>query len=697
MKKTKYIITGCLLILSLASCKKWLDVNTDPDNPNNQSVPVQNKLPWIENYWKEPAGVTNMRTSCIAGVIYAIAANQNTLSTTWQATNGNSTTPYQAFFVGVSSNITDLYNAAQKKGAYHYMAAADVFHAIGYMEMLDLYGEMPYTQAGTGIPSPVPDDGKTIFNGCMSRLNEAIALFSKPQESGAPALSAGDILNNGDVSKWLKLCWGLKARYMLKLSKKAEFNADSVLYCLSKGPQSNADNTVEQNFNNSNTTDYLEGDPISANGNYDFAGYGTNQRITEYYYNLLTNLRGAGVVDPRMPKIVPASMANVQLNPNTGKVGSFTWLRSIGVNSYNTIDRNPAPLGFPNRLVKGGANSIGTVSYTSGPNNTSVPVSVVYPFTTSTAMADKPNFVASLIQAGKVPKSGSNVNDFADSGNYVRVTYRAGSIYLPSTNYIQAGDTVYVNLRSNSQATIIAGTNQPSNDVTWYPTAAAYNAGVVGSTGSFQIRPISDMELLMYHEMCFIKAEVYLRKGDAANAYAAYRAGIQAHLDYMQSKLSQWKGSFDKTSSGIPNPDMNPMDQTAINTYLASNAVAQGPGGLTMSDIMLQKYIAMGVSIENWNDMRRFNFSAGNVGSFGVVYPGYQRGPLFTGQAQLTGGTPTDPRYWIRRWALPPTYEIQYNYINTTALNPHAPDPNIWSMPVWWDCATDDEYYGYLK
>jgi len=31
------------------------------------------------------------------------------------------------------------------------------------------------------------------------------------------------------------------------------------------------------------------------------------------------------------------------------------------------------------------------------------------------------------------------------------------------------------------------------------------------------------------------------------------------------------------------------MDQTAINTYLASNAVAQGSGTLTMSDIMLQK------------------------------------------------------------------------------------------------------------
>lgn len=688
MKSSKYIILGFILIVGLGSCKKWLSVNTDPDNPNNQSVPIQNKLTWIENYWKEPAGVTNMRTSCISGVIYAIAASQNTLSTTWQATNANSTTPYQAFFVGVSSNITDLYNKAKSQGAYHYMAAADVFHALGYMEMLDLYGEMPYTQGGTGIPSPVPDDGKTIFNGCMAHLNEAISLFSKAQEAGNSPLSAGDILNNGDVSKWIKMCWGLKARYMLKLSKKTDlYNADSILYCLSKGPQSNADNVVQQNFNNNANTDFLEGDPISANGNYDFAGYGSNQRITEYYYNLLTNLRGAGVVDPRMPKIVPASMANVQLV--NGKVSTYTWLRSIGVNSYNTTDKNPAPLGEPNRLVKGGAASIATVTYASAPTN------VIYPFTSSTAMADHPAFVASLIAAGKVPKIGSNPNDFADSGNYVRVTYKPGSIYIASTNYIQAGDTVYVNLRSNSLAT--TGVAQPANDVTFYPTLASYTSGVVASTGSFQIRPVSDMELMMYHEMCFIKAEVYMRKSDAANAYTAYRAGIQAHLDYMQSKLNQWKGSYDKTSSGIANPDMNPMDQTAINTYLASNAVAQGAGGLTMSDIMLQKWIAMGVSIENWNDMRRFNFSAGNVGSFGVVYPGYQRGPLFTGQAQLTGGSPTDPGYWIRRFALPPTYEIQYNFIHTTALNAHATDPNIWSLPVWWDCATDDEYFKSLK
>jgi len=276
------------------------------------------------------------------------------------------------------------------------------------------------------------------------------------------------------------------------------------------------------------------------------------------------------------------------------------------------------------------------------------------------------------------------------SGNNVTVTYPTGSIFINSTNYVYAGDTVYVNLRSSAIATSGIPA-QGQNDVNWYPSVAAYTAGAVASTGSYQVRPVSDQEILTYHEMNFIKAEVYLRKGDPGNASIAYRAAIQAHLDMMQAKLTSWAGTY-----GLTNPDMTPMNSAAISAYMSSPALAPA-GGVTMADIMMQKYLAMGCSIENWNDMRRFNFSAGNVGGFGVVYPGYQRGPLFSGQSQLTGTAPTDVRYWMRRWALPPTYEINYNSINTLALNPHATDPNIWSMPVWWDCATDDEYNGYLK
>ena len=181
------------------------------------------------------------------------------------------------------------------------------------------------------------------------------------------------------------------------------------------------------------------------------------------------------------------------------------------------------------------------------------------------------------------------------------------------------------------------------------------------------------------------------RKGDKAGALAAYKQGIQAHIDMMQEDLIKWE------ALGYNNPDMWPMDAAQISAYMSSAAVCQDASELTMSDIMLQKFVAMGCSIENWNDMRRFNFSAGNIENFGVVYPGYDRGPLFKGQSQITGTNPTDPTYWIRRWRLPGTLELAYNKAEALKVNPRALDTNIWCVPIWWDCASDDEYYNYLK
>jgi len=153
MKNYKYIILLCVLVSGMASCKKWLAVNADPDNPNNSTVLVQNRLPWIQHFYQYSSGVANFRTATAAGVYYSNSAAANALSTTWTATTGN-TTPYQTWFVEVASNLNDMYTSAQKQGAYSYMAAADVFHALGFMQMLDIYGEIPYTQAISGMPIP---------------------------------------------------------------------------------------------------------------------------------------------------------------------------------------------------------------------------------------------------------------------------------------------------------------------------------------------------------------------------------------------------------------------------------------------------------------------------------------------------------------------------------------------------------------
>jgi hypothetical protein len=661
MNKLKYIfILVCTLILSATSCTDWLDVNTDPDNPNKENTSIANRLPWIEHFQAYSAGVTNFRTACTAGVYYSNSATPASLAVTWACAPAATTTPYQSWFVKVGPNLKDMYEQAEKEGAYYYMAAANVYHALGFMQFLDLYGEIPYAEALGDFVSPAYDDGKTIFNGCIDKLDAAIELFGKPQASGATPLSTGDILNNGDAGKWLKLCYGLKARYLLKLSKKAEFNPQAILDCLEKAPQSNADNTTLLCFNkSSDVTDPFLGDPIMTNGNWDYTAYGSNQRISQYYYDMLTNMRGSEVTDPRMTKIVPAAMCNIKLDAG-GKVQSYNWLRSKGVDF----------MGASTRLVAGGAISIQAATFADKE------VDVTY---TIDKEADRIVFITALAD-----------KEYTVEGNKVTVTYPKGSAYINSTNYLYAGDTIYVNLRQNS--TLTGNASVGEMDMNWYfQSAPAMSAGAIGSTGSYQTRPNSDQEILTYHEMCFIKAEVLFRQGKTGDALQAYKNGIQAHLDLMQAKLTDWK------SAGFQNPDMWPMDAAEISAYLGSAAVCQSVGELTMTDIMLQKYLAMGCSIENWNDMRRFNFSAGNIGSFGVVYPGYDRGPLFVGQAQITGTSKTDPTYWQRRWRLPATLELAYNAANARAINVHAEDNYIWCLPVWWDCATDDEYYDYIK
>lgn len=84
--------------------------------------------------------------------------------------------------------------------------------------------------------------------------------------------------------------------------------------------------------------DYWMGDPLMTNPDWNYVAYGSNQRISKYYKDLLVNMRGSGVEDPRMTKIVPAVMSSIKLDAS-GKVASFNWLRSEGVDSYGAATR----------------------------------------------------------------------------------------------------------------------------------------------------------------------------------------------------------------------------------------------------------------------------------------------------------------------------------------------------------------------
>ncbi|MDD4500734.1 MAG: SusD/RagB family nutrient-binding outer membrane lipoprotein [Bacteroidales bacterium] len=647
MKKILYIALSLLLSFGMTACNDWLDVNVDPDNPNNSSATVESRLPWIQHYYMYAWGSACMRGVTIGGLMTQTGTTStNGYLSAWNPNQNATTTSYQNWFIGAACNIDDMIAAAEKIGAYHYIGAAHAIHAMGYMLMTDLYGEMPYSEILGSNPTPVYDNGETIFNGCMARLDKAIEYFNMPQEEGATSLAAGDSWNGGDVQKWLKLCYGLKARWLNKLSKKsALYDPQAVLDALAKAPQSNNDNTIMKHSNaGDQDTNFTVGDPYQTSVIWDCAAWGATQRYTKWYLDLHTNLRGAGVVDPRMSKVFPARMSNIKLN-DAGNIVSYKWTRDVGVDvMYGT------------RRIYGALTSA-----------TVATANVAKSYTITNA-ADKDIILAFFDEEGF---------PYTIAGDKVSVTYPKGCMYINTNDYKQVMDLKYVNMRALAQSQT---GGRAENDMYFYPSASS---NAVAGTGSFWTRPDSDSDILTYYEMCFIKAEAYMRQGNTAGAYTAYIDGIKASFARMQTKLQDW------AATGTVNPDQQPMNQADINAYMTSGAVAQNAAQLTMSDIMLQKTIAMGVNVETWNDMRRFNYGAGNIGSFGQVYKNYVRPAEFTATNKIPGTDPSQENYWFRRYSQC-SHETNYNKTQVEASNPlaltFATGP-IWSDPVWWDKA----------
>lgn len=352
MKYLKSILLSgvCLLGLSLTSCDKWLDVNEDPENPTSDTAPYQSRLAHIEFYTNSATQFAAWRSSMSMGdwTRYYGGGTYWNMSY-WYPASGVVTTPYQWWFCGAACNVDDMYTKAMAAEAWHYAGVAKIINAYGFMLMTDIYGEMPYTQACGDIALPEYDNGKTIYLGCLNDIDEGLELLAKTQSTGLPALSVGDSWNNGDVNKWIKLGNLLKARYLVKLSKKqagsykdGKYDADAILAALANGPQSNADNTiVNHTDDNSSTHDNLGWDePVDYSPLYSVCGMNAGYMVTKMLYDNLTNFGGYGVEDPRADRIIPWAYSAKSDDTPAEIKWNGNWRRSLGVDMVSSACPN---------------------------------------------------------------------------------------------------------------------------------------------------------------------------------------------------------------------------------------------------------------------------------------------------------------------------------------------------------------------
>jgi hypothetical protein len=152
-------------------------------------------------------------------------------------------------------------------------------------------------------------------------------------------------------------------------------------------------------------------------------------------------------------------------------------------------------------------------------------------------------------------------------------------------------------IKPNRGASGLVTADQPQSF--WGQAFSSAAAPVSDATCRYIFKNGAPFPVLTASENKFMLAEAYLRKGDRSSARTSYADGISLNIDHLNTDYS----------AGVPVPRLiSPAIKAA---YLANPVVVPTAATLSLSHIMLQKYIALyGFGMmETWVDMRRFHYT----------------------------------------------------------------------------------------
>lgn len=166
----------------------------------------------------------------------------------------------------------------------------------------------------------------------------------------------------------------------------------------------------------------------------------------------------------------------------------------------------------------------------------------------------------------------------------------------------------YRGIRPNGGASGLPVADQPANF--WGSVFTSTAAPTSDADCRYIFKNGSPFPIITASEIKFMIAEAQYRKGNKAAALAAYTDGIRLNFDMLINDY------------GSAVPSARAITITDRDNYLANPTVVPAANDLTLSHIMLQKYIALyghGIQ-ETWTDMRRFHYTDIESGQTTPVY-----------------------------------------------------------------------------
>ncbi len=306
----KKITTTLIILLGLivSSCDYDLDINTSP-NASQEASP-ELRLPYILTECMDFYGSHGTRTAALCqqiGYVYSPSARYYQLEN-WQFTNNADAWVWQCWYGYAWVNIDEMIQDAEDMGAWQYVGVGKILQAFGCGTLVDAYGYIAYQDGLAGNIQPDYDDAEYVYSEILPLIDEGIADLQKSQTELSPDLSEGDIMYYGDVDKWIKFAYGVKARFMSHLTRKAEgtglldYNPDGILELLAKSMSSNDDDAEYR---------YEESD-ISSRRCIQYSNMSSSYKPGKLWISYLLNTVdgegnswNSGVEDPRAEKLIP--------------------------------------------------------------------------------------------------------------------------------------------------------------------------------------------------------------------------------------------------------------------------------------------------------------------------------------------------------------------------------------------------------
>ena len=231
----------CSAFLAVFTACNWIDpeLNVDPNQPAtadyNLVLPVaQASVAYVQG------GDFGRYASVLTQ--HNIGLDRQHLGIyNYQFTGTDVNNAWEGVYSGPLSDLKILMDRAEADGANSYLGVFQVMYAYTMLMVTDLWGDAPNSDAlrGAAATQPKYDTQEAIYTAMNALLDKALGNLTGTASVLKPG--SDDFIYGGNLSKWTKAAWGLKARIAIHRVKRDAAAGAVAIDAVSKAMASNGD------------------------------------------------------------------------------------------------------------------------------------------------------------------------------------------------------------------------------------------------------------------------------------------------------------------------------------------------------------------------------------------------------------------------------------------------------------------------